>query len=183
MGPVVSMMASLQLLELINNIRTHFEGPSFLSTIDMNGGMSVRELSLTPNCSLCTDGKAHSAGLMEHASISSPRDLHISSTDFLELLKKKECTVIDVRERNHFDCSHLIESTNFPASAFLHSGLPLGSPGEFSELISKLDRTLVVVCRRGIDSLLFAQKVNDTWPHVKIVSLDGGLYGLNVRVI
>ena len=181
MGPVVSLIASLQLMELFDWIRKPSDGPDKLRLFDFRSGVATREVLLEAGCCLCTGNDINTGAHIEQKPLDS-ESLTIEPQEFLELLVHKQCTVVDVRERSHFECSHFRESNNFPASQFIYSGLDLRLSDNIISLIS-LNIPVVVVCRRGIDSLEFTRIVKRIWHQSRFRSLNGGLYGLNLEVI
>ena len=183
MGPVVGLMANYQFLGYMHTIKRHSTNAVSVKLFDFSDDTTIRKMDLAPNCAICT-GKREldpfaSGSEPEHAACTGPE---CTTEEFLALLESEEgCRIIDVREASHFKYSHFAGSLNLPASTFLHAGpqtspLPLTQFGEDT-------KPVVVVCRRGIDSLKSTCKLLSIRPIMNVVSLRGGLTGLGVDIV
>ena len=183
MGPVVSAIASLQLMALINRLRNPALA-SRLQIFEFNGEFSKRDLEVFPSCTRCSG----SEGVKDEAPAfveTKPEGKEIAAQEFKFLLMNGRCKIIDVRERSHYCCSRLKNSVNIPASEYLHTGHNLKEDPCFMELFADFNDTdhVVVVCRRGIDSLKFVHRITRFWPEKRLVSLSGGLSGLGLAIV
>ncbi len=186
MSPVVATIANFQFLELLRWVRDfdkvqHNEPcPTrdlLVKIFDFSGSSQFeRTMRLSPICSHCGDERYTNEdnGKIEQHECNTDREL--LPDQFLKLLDSKQCRIIDVREESHYALSHLEESHNVPASKYIHYSQKL--PPHIVEMINGTCTISVVVCRRGIDSLRFA----DTYKG-NCVSLKGGLLGLGLRGI
>lgn len=181
MGPVVGVVANLQLLAFINYLKNP-HASNQLQLLDFSGpSMVSRMMTLEQSCDSCL---GRSELVSSDPVLSDSGDdsrIEINASQFLTLLRGDDVRVVDVREKSHYDCSRIRSSVNFCASEYLHSGVDLRDVQEIANILSS--KTTVVVCRRGIDSLSFTERVLSVWPDVKIVSLKGGLTGLGVDII
>jgi molybdopterin/thiamine biosynthesis adenylyltransferase/rhodanese-related sulfurtransferase len=180
MGPVVTLMGNHQVMDLIHLIKNPQLATDILRVrlFDFSKGSVSRELEIPPNCSLCT-GNTRLSQVKEEELIRHGANLfEIAGDEFLKLIGSG-CSVLDVRERKHYECSHITGSVNLPASLYLHAGsdsLDIGS-------IDDLTDPIVVVCRRGIDSLKFVSKLERMFPWRKIFSLKEGLTGIGIGIV
>lgn len=181
MGPVVNMMGSHQVMRLISLVKTGIS-PSACIKIKFFDFSAVepeyRSMSIEPNCSLCLTGEIDYL-IYVSSSPAEPVDssLEITPSDLLPIITN--CILVDVREAKHYEISRLVNSLNFPASRYLHAG----SFCEPLPVFADDEKPIVVVCRRGIDSLKFVNKLKLQSPEREILSLKGGLYGIALDII
>ena len=183
MGPVVSAVASLQLMALIHVVKDpRAKRTSFLQLVDFSSGLMTHEVHVAPNCaSCCSDTRVFQS--IVSALCLPDSSLEIESVQLLSLLMEGSCIIIDVRERSHFKCSKLRRSVNFPASHYVHAGVDLKEDSALCEVIRGRGESIVTVCRRGFDSLKFVHRIKEVWPELKMYSLSGGLTGLSLDIV
>lgn len=182
MGPVVSAIATLQLMELVNILRFQ-DSKSRLQIFEFNGNFIKRDLEIHPSCSTCTGLRNRMAEVISYQEALQGDE--IDGETFRSHLDAGRCKVIDVRERNHHSCSRLKDSISVPASEFLHTGHDLRQDEQFNRILSDIadSEIVVVVCRRGIDSLKLVSRVQKLWPKKRFFSLSRGLTGLGVDIV
>lgn len=84
-------------------------------------------------------------------------DAHIFSTT------RENYTVLDVRDRTHFEIAHLSGSTS----------VPMETLEDF--IIDDCQQPIMVVCRTGTDSRIAARQLRTKYPRLDIMDLRGGL--------
>lgn len=186
MGPVVTVIASTLLMELVNSIRAPFTERKGLLLIDYtNEGPNTRQVTVRPSCGICMSGNISSAysGYPPQDIGTNPYSrLEISRVEFGHLLGSNNCNIIDVREKKHFFYSRFRDSLNLPASRFVHGQEDIGNVASVRDWVIS-GKPTVVVCRKGYDSLKFAILANAAFPHSEILSLSGGLQGLSLDIV
>lgn len=181
MGPVVNMMGSHQVMRLISLVKTGLS-PSTCIKIQLFDFSSVepesRTMTIEPNCSLCLTGDiVYATNIASSPAGPVDSSLEIAPSDLLRIIT--ECILIDVREPKHHEISRLENSFNFPASRYVHAGSLCESLPEFPDD----EKPIVVVCRRGIDSRKFVNKLKLQTPQRAIFSLKGGLQGIGLDIV
>ena len=108
--------------------------------------------------------------------------MEINGDELASLLSDSACKVLDVRERKPFMYSRFKDAVNLPASQYLYLS-PESRPIETLRELLCVDQTIVVVCRRGNDSLKFTRAAREAFPAIRIVSLKGGLEYLGFDIV
>ncbi len=186
MGPVVGLVANLQVLEFFNYIKTVCGRPTKVAKnpavrlVDLSqGGLWNYQYDLVPSCDVCCGVVPPSRATQTAKSPAAVPE--ISGEEFTHRLsiQSEQILVMDVREKNHFELSRIRGSFNFPASRFLRQDTSL----EPMRILLKQNPTcsVIVVCRKGINSAKFVSQISPHFsPSHRFFSLKGGLLGLNV---
>ena len=187
MAPVVSVVASMQLIQYINHLKSPTTDSS-MSLVDFSSGSgSFRQITVSPSCNTCLgvkDDVIYNLGSSVEPQLTDSNAIELDGKELLTLLENDACKIIDVRERKHYWYSHFKNSLNLPASEFVHSNVDLDRVESLKEIFSSSTYTCtVVVCRRGKDSLRFAFQACEAFPGRKILSLRGGLQGLALDIV
>jgi molybdopterin/thiamine biosynthesis adenylyltransferase/rhodanese-related sulfurtransferase len=181
-GPVVSAIASIQLIELFNHLRMPRDSSKLL-ILDFRTSLEKHMIEIPPSCSECTERRSVPFADPSKLSLTDDQITEISREDFLRFLKDERCIVIDARERNHFDCSHIVGSINIPASESFYSNVDVRTNYDLVKMLDGNTHAVVVVCRRGFDSLKMVQYLKPEWPKQVFYSLAGGLCNLGVDIL
>ena len=175
MGPVVGIIANMQLLELFNYVKRIVmpkDTPPVVHLVDMSqGSLWSYDYELVPSCRACLPiGNDFPETVIEKT-----RGVpEITKSELLNLATNTcNLCIIDVRESNHFKLARLRGSVNFPASRDVE---------ELVNFLSGKDSNspIVIVCRRGFNSAKVVSSLLSRELNKQLFSLEGGLLGLGV---
>jgi molybdopterin/thiamine biosynthesis adenylyltransferase/rhodanese-related sulfurtransferase len=186
MGPVVSIIASMQLMYLINQIKSPTEKSKLALLEFSTDAGSTRHVEVPPNCSSCLGigmrEEKHSQSDTQTGTID-VTSMEITGNELASLLSASACKILDVRERKPFMYSRFKDAVNVPASQYLYLSPEFRPIETLRELLCVYHQTIVVVCRRGNDSLKFTRAAREAFPGIRIVSLKGGLERLGLDIV
>lgn len=164
MGPVVAIIGNLQFLQLINYVVRGFDGgPERPNMLLMDCATNfTTSLNVLSSCSHCTSSLLTAHSVAAH----SVDDVHIHTVEEIsEIDDINKYTIIDVRESGPFSVSRIVGSVNIPASKLNVLYRP----------VMNSEQPVLVVCKRGITSLKYAQILAHKYPETSFLSLKGGL--------
>jgi len=186
MGPVVGVVANLQVLELFNYIKTVCGRPPEVAKnpsvrlVDLSqGGLWNYQYDLVPSCDVCCGVVSPSRPTQTAKNLATVPGITGEELVHILSVQSEQIIIMDVREKNHFELSRIRGSFNFPASRFLRHDTSL----EPIRILLEQHPTcsVIVVCRKGINSAKFVSQIAAHFSSShEFFSLKGGLLGLNV---
>uniref|UniRef100_A0A914D4Y4 Adenylyltransferase and sulfurtransferase MOCS3 homolog n=1 Tax=Acrobeloides nanus TaxID=290746 RepID=A0A914D4Y4_9BILA len=187
LGPIVGVVGSLQALEILKLIvqgTSSFAGKLWL--FDGYAG-ETRTISLRPrrsDCPVC--GQSPTIKNLENYARfcgSGPTDkplnlailpdeLRVTVNSYDSIRQNSTPILIDTRPENEYEICHLPEAINIPMHTLNKKNLleiekRIGISEEY-------DKTVYVICRRGNDSQLAVQLLNDSFKNLKFQDIIGG---------
>jgi molybdopterin/thiamine biosynthesis adenylyltransferase/rhodanese-related sulfurtransferase len=183
-GPVVGMIANMQMLELMQYIRTRTKRPTrnpVVRLIDMSSLDALHhEYELLPSCQRCTMvGVEDEIRIPEKVEVAEVPEITADEFHKLLISSFESLLIVDVREKNHFRLSRIMGSQNYPASELESESIKIADLT--NRLLGSQAQHIVIVCRRGINSSKVLRHLSAELPLRNLVSLRGGLLGLGVE--
>lgn len=178
MGPVVGILGNYQFLELmklIANPSGRWISGGNLRLFDFASNFSTN-VEVPPSCSLCKPGcdgdDKRPPNSTNPTLVTTHSTFKVTEIEPHQLpsLHRLNPLIIDVRQAGPFRVSRLRNSVNLPFGDCSNEGLAVG------------DRTVLVVCRRGVTSLRFARWLSERIQR-EVLSLRGGLEALGLPLV